>query len=79
MKGVLAAAAIGFILTIFGTPVAIKLFTRKGFGQFIREDGPQAHHTKRGTPTMGGSVFIDRKSTRLNSSHEWISRMPSSA
>ena len=58
MKGVLAAAAIGFILTIFGTPIAIKLFTRKGFGQFIREDGPQAHHTKRGTPTMGGSVFI---------------------
>ena len=26
-----------------------------------------------------GTIFIDRKSTRLNSSHEWISRMPSSA
>ena len=27
----------------------------------------------------GGDYFLDRKSTRLNSSHEWISRMPSSA
>ena len=27
----------------------------------------------------GDGKFIDRKSTRLNSSHEWISRMPSSA
>ena len=28
---------------------------------------------------FGGSHYLDRKSTRLNSSHEWISRMPSSA
>ena len=28
------------------------------WGQFIRDDGPQTHHTKRGTPTMGGIVFI---------------------
>src|SRR6266498_1945658 len=27
-------------------------------GQYIREDGPQSHHTKAGTPTMGG-VLID--------------------
>ena len=29
--------------------------------------------------TAGRAAFTDRKSTRLNSSHEWISRMPSSA
>ena len=29
--------------------------------------------------TVDGSLATDRKSTRLNSSHEWISRMPSSA
>jgi phospho-N-acetylmuramoyl-pentapeptide-transferase len=28
------------------------------WGQFIRDDGPQTHHTKRGTPTMGGVVII---------------------
>ena len=29
--------------------------------------------------TGAGKTMVDRKSTRLNSSHEWISRMPSSA
>ena len=40
------------------TPLFIRLFNRLGWGQFIRDDGPQSHHTKRGTPTMGGIVFI---------------------
>ena len=31
---------------------------KKGYGQFIRDDGPTAHHTKRGTPTMGGVVIV---------------------
>jgi phospho-N-acetylmuramoyl-pentapeptide-transferase len=30
----------------------------KGYGQLIRDDGPTSHHTKRGTPTMGGLVII---------------------
>jgi phospho-N-acetylmuramoyl-pentapeptide-transferase len=55
---VLVAASIGLIVTLFGTPVAIRLLTRRGFGQLIRDDGPTTHHTKRGTPTMGGSVII---------------------
>ena len=33
----------------------------------------------RGKDTKVAEAYIDRKSTRLNSSHEWISRMPSSA
>ena len=49
------------------------LRVRQGKGQPIRADGPQTHLAKRGTPT------IDRKSTRLNSSHNGQSRMPSSA
>nr|WP_218886949.1 phospho-N-acetylmuramoyl-pentapeptide-transferase [Galbitalea soli] len=40
------------------TPVFIRLFKRLSWGQFIRDDGPQSHHSKRGTPTMGGIVFI---------------------
>jgi phospho-N-acetylmuramoyl-pentapeptide-transferase len=31
---------------------------KRGYGQFIRDDGPTSHHTKRGTPTMGGAVII---------------------
>jgi phospho-N-acetylmuramoyl-pentapeptide-transferase len=46
------------ILALFGTPLAIKVLRRRGYGQLIREEGPAAHLTKRGTPTMGGAVFV---------------------
>src|SRR3954454_19236229 len=36
----------------------IKWLVKQGYGQFIRDDGPTSHHTKRGTPTMGGAVII---------------------
>ena len=39
-------------------PLQLKFLARKGFGQFIRDDGPTSHHTKRGTPTMGGLILI---------------------
>ena len=58
MRQVLFAASLGLIITLFGTPVAIRLLVRQGYGQLIRDDGPTSHHTKRGTPTMGGAVII---------------------
>jgi phospho-N-acetylmuramoyl-pentapeptide-transferase len=58
MRQVLLAASIGLLITLFGTPVAIRLLVRRGYGQLIRDDGPTSHHTKRGTPTMGGAVII---------------------
>ena len=58
MRQVLLAASIGLIISLFGTPVAIRLLVRQGYGQLIRDDGPTSHHTKRGTPTMGGAVII---------------------
>ncbi len=58
MRGVLAAAAVALIITLLGTPIAIRALTRQGYGQLIRDDGPTTHQTKRGTPTMGGSVII---------------------
>ena len=58
MRGILSAGALAFLFAFFGTPAAIKLLVRKGYGQFIRDDGPTTHHTKRGTPTMGGTVII---------------------
>jgi phospho-N-acetylmuramoyl-pentapeptide-transferase len=54
----LVAGGFSLFFTLFLTPLFIRLFKRLNWGQFIRDDGPQAHHTKRGTPTMGGIVFI---------------------
>jgi phospho-N-acetylmuramoyl-pentapeptide-transferase len=58
VKTIIVAAGVSMILALFGTPLAIKLLRRRGYGQLIREEGPAAHLTKRGTPTMGGAVFV---------------------
>src|SRR5437763_182499 len=58
MRNVLVAALVSLIVSLLGTPFAIRLFRRRGYGQLIRDDGPTTHHTKRGTPTMGGTVII---------------------
>ncbi|MFJ2029363.1 phospho-N-acetylmuramoyl-pentapeptide-transferase [Streptosporangium sp. NPDC087985] len=58
MREILIAAAVGLLLSMFGTPLAIRLFSRRGYGQSIREEGPSGHHDKRGTPTMGGTVIV---------------------
>ncbi|MFJ5231663.1 phospho-N-acetylmuramoyl-pentapeptide-transferase [Kitasatospora sp. NPDC088391] len=58
MKQILFAGMIGLVLTLLGTPALIKLLAKHGYGQYIRDDGPKAHHSKKGTPTMGGIAFI---------------------
>jgi phospho-N-acetylmuramoyl-pentapeptide-transferase len=58
VRSVLVAALVSLLVSILCTPVAVRLFRRRGFGQEIREDGPQSHKSKRGTPTMGGAVII---------------------
>ncbi len=58
MKQILYAGMIGLVLSLLGTPALIKLLAKHGYGQMIRDDGPKAHHSKRGTPTMGGIAFI---------------------
>ncbi|TPW73805.1 phospho-N-acetylmuramoyl-pentapeptide-transferase [Schumannella sp. 10F1B-5-1] len=58
MIALLVAGGFAMLFTLFGTPLFIKLFRKVGWGQFIRDDGPQSHHTKKGTPTMGGIVFV---------------------
>ena len=58
MKGILLSGALAFLFALFATPLAIKLLVKKSYGPFIRDDGPTTHHTKRGTPTMGGTVII---------------------
>ena len=58
MRAVFVSAVVAFLSTILLTPVAIRGFARLGAGQPIRTDGPQSHLVKKGTPTMGGVVFI---------------------
>jgi phospho-N-acetylmuramoyl-pentapeptide-transferase len=58
VKAVLLAAVMSLVISLFGTPMLIRFLVRKGYGQFIRDDGPTSHHTKRGTPTMGGAVIV---------------------
>jgi phospho-N-acetylmuramoyl-pentapeptide-transferase len=58
VRGVLVASGFGLIISILLTPVAIRLFRRQGLGQEIRDDGPESHLSKKGTPTMGGTVIV---------------------
>ena len=58
MLTLLVAGAIAMVLSLFVTPVFARFFRAVGWGQFIRDDGPQEHHVKKGTPTMGGIVII---------------------
>jgi phospho-N-acetylmuramoyl-pentapeptide-transferase len=58
MRSVLFGGGLALLISLLGTRVAITWFTRLGVGQPIRDDGPTSHHTKRGTPTMGGLVVI---------------------
>jgi phospho-N-acetylmuramoyl-pentapeptide-transferase len=58
VRAILLSGGLSLVLTLIGTVGAIRLFTRQGYGQLIRDDGPTTHHTKRGTPTMGGAVII---------------------
>jgi phospho-N-acetylmuramoyl-pentapeptide-transferase len=52
------AGGFALLISLFGTPVLIRSLARRGYGQIIRDDGPTSHHTKRGTPTMGGIIII---------------------
>ncbi|MDO4251640.1 MAG: phospho-N-acetylmuramoyl-pentapeptide-transferase [Rothia sp. (in: high G+C Gram-positive bacteria)] len=58
MIPILLAAAFGLVISIVGTPIFTKYLVRQHYGQFIREDGPTSHQTKRGTPTMGGAMMM---------------------
>jgi len=58
MRAILLGGGLGLLGTLLGTRFAISVLVAKGYGQLIRDDGPTSHHTKRGTPTMGGLVIM---------------------
>jgi len=58
LRQILIAGAFALVFALFGTRVLIRILAGKGYGQIIRDDGPSSHQIKRGTPTMGGIIFI---------------------
>jgi phospho-N-acetylmuramoyl-pentapeptide-transferase len=58
MGRILFGGTAAALICIFLSPKFIEFLRRREFGQHIREDGPQGHHQKAGTPTMGGIVVM---------------------
>jgi phospho-N-acetylmuramoyl-pentapeptide-transferase len=58
MIALILAIGSSLLFSLFATPVLIRFLTKHQLGQFIRQDGPESHFTKRGTPTMGGVVIV---------------------
>src|SRR5690349_4867425 len=58
MARVLVAALVARIIAILAGPVFIDFLRRHALGQQIREDGPEHHSAKQGTPTMGGVLIV---------------------
>jgi len=58
MARVLVAALVAMIIAILGGPTFIAFLRRNEFGQQIREEGPERHAEKQGTPTMGGLLIV---------------------
>ena len=55
---ILIAGTSALLLCLFLSPKFIQFLRGREFGQNIREDGPQGHQTKAGTPTMGGVIIL---------------------
>jgi phospho-N-acetylmuramoyl-pentapeptide-transferase len=55
---VLAAGVIAMVVSLIIGPRFIAFLRRNEFGQHIREEGPEAHRVKQGTPTMGGLLML---------------------
>ena len=52
------ALSIAFCVMLLISPKGINILHRMKFGQEVRDDGPQTHLKKQGTPTMGGILFL---------------------
>ena len=47
-----------FVISIILCPIVIPILKKVKFGQYIREEGPESHKSKAGTPTMGGMIIL---------------------
>src|ERR671928_576660 len=58
MVRVLIAGLVALVVSILAGPRFIAFLRRREYGQHIREEGPQTHATKQGTPVMGGLLML---------------------
>jgi phospho-N-acetylmuramoyl-pentapeptide-transferase len=75
MGRVLIAGTAALLICIFLSPRFIEFLHEREFGQNIREEGPEGHHAKAGTPTMGGIIIFAAISIPflILSSYDWRS------
>lgn len=57
MIALIIGLVVSLVVIFVGTPIMIRVVEKFHYGQYIRQDGPQSHLVKRGTPTMGGVVI----------------------
>lgn len=58
MQELLYAAGLAFMIALLIGPIVIPILRRLKFGQSIRQEGPERHMAKAGTPTMGGVIIL---------------------
>lgn len=58
MIALMIAGGFSLLYSLLLTPAFVRIFNRLRWGQPIRVDGPKEHEVKRGTPTMGGLIFL---------------------
>jgi len=58
LNPILITTGVSFALAVILGPLCIPLLRRLKFGQQIRQEGPQGHQKKAGTPTMGGIIIL---------------------
>ena len=58
MTSVLASGVVAILISVLAGPRFVQLLRRWNVGQRIREEGPEGHKVKSGTPTMGGLLII---------------------
>jgi len=75
MGRILFGGTAALLICIFLSPKFIEFLREREFGQHIREDGPEGHHQKAGTPTMGGIIifFAVAISFLIITEYEWRS------
>src|SRR3954465_2715715 len=76
MRAVIVAVAVAFLVSLFGTPIAIRVFRALKAGQPIRSIGPQTHMGKKGTPTMGGVAFVVATVVAYVAGHAALTTLP---
>src|SRR5436853_2813079 len=73
MGTILIAGTAALLICVFLSPKFISFLQVREFGQNIREEGPEGHHSKAGTPTMGGIIIFTAISAPflILSDHDW--------